>query len=159
MCGIYVGKSKSLGWLYVGGTTQSFKDRFSQHRRDMRRGTAPRKLQAVADLFGVDDIEFSPIKEFPAEEVSDREAEAIARLAPKLNSYGSADRPLTHQREAKASIGYLEHNGRCVTPAQLARETGLSAQVLVYRYRKGLRDEDLVKPPHKAKRKPYTRHN
>lgn len=86
MCGVYMILCKPTGEFYIGGTTLPFETRFSAHRSRLRSGKfRSTLLQEAVRLYGIDQFEFRPLKEFPPEEVALREAEAIRRLKPALN--------------------------------------------------------------------------
>lgn len=151
MCGIYMIRCKAVGKYYIGGTTLSFQKRFTEHRTALAGGYAPRMLQACHDLFGLESLEFLPLRTLNPDEVAAREREAIAELQPELNIYGVRAR-------SGGSGGSIEINGRRMTLAQASKMSGVDARTISYRKLRGLTDEALIAPPHKAPRKPYVRH-
>jgi len=138
MSGVYVIHCKPTGELYVGGTKMEFAVRFSRHRQWLRQGGKSKsaggstKLLAAWLKWGEDAFEFIPLKEFPPEQVAEREWQAIERLKPTLNIYTT---------NAK----------------KLAAEAGLTLSTIYARAQRGLTGEDLVAPKQRAPRKPYTR--
>lgn len=143
------------GFRYVGGTTMPIEKRFRGHITALRSGTSKcRLLQACADLYGVESLSLTVIKEFPPEQVPAREAEAIARLKPELNIQ-------SHPEKQADRGGYgmvVEYAGQKYSPAELGKTFSISPQLIRSRWARGLKEDDLVAPPHRTKRKQYTKH-
>ena len=153
MCGVYMVECTANGMRYIGGTKMSFAQRFDAHRFMLRSGEGPRLLQAAYDLYGPEALRFTVMETLTADEVHAREKELIASLEPELNMQGNIARSsfrLTHNKTATT----FQHKGKETTFPLLAKECGLSAGVLRARYLKGLRDDQLVAPKHKARRTP-----
>lgn len=150
MSGVYMLKCRVSGLRYVGGTKHSFEQRFSWHRTALATGTASKMLQACDTLYGPDNFEFIPLKEFPPEEVHDREREAIEALKPELNIYG------VRPRAAPAAALY-DVGGRKLTIEQIASEARVHEETIRSRLRRGLTGDALLAGKHSAPRKPYVR--
>lgn len=140
------------GMRYVGGTTLSFAHRFNSHRSALKSGIAPRLLQAAYDLYGLDALRFTELEELPPDKVSARESEVIAELQPELNIHGPSERARFRLASNGSTFTTL-FRGKTMTLAQISQETGLSAQMLRARIKRGFRDEELVAPPHRLRRK------
>lgn len=114
----------------------------------LRYGQAPKLLQAHYDQHGPDCFEFSILKEFPPDQVHEREREAIAALRPELNIYGSRPRALTALHDVA---------GETLSVAQIASRAGVGEETIRARLERGLSGEALLAPKHRCPRKPYTR--
>ena len=135
MAGIYLIKCTPTGELYVGGTKSPFERRFVVHRQMLRAGTAPPLLQVAHDAHGMEALEFIPLKEFPPEQVAERERQAVERLNPALNINMPAG----------------------IDTKVIAAEAGISLSAVYSRMKMGLTGEALTKPKHRAPRKQWTR--
>lgn len=154
MCGVYMLRCRANGFYYIGGTTYPFADRFDRHRTMLRRGKGPRLLQACYDLYSEESFDFIPLQTFPPEEVADREREAIERLKPDLNIYGVR---VARPRRLALPSAKITFRGETILLQELAAKSGIGAATIRARYARGLTDEALVAPAHKAPRKPYIR--
>lgn len=150
--GIYLILCRPTGEKYIGGTKRPMRLRFTAHRTQLRSGrcTIP-KLQAAYDLHGPDAFEYIPLKNFPEDQIADREREALEFLKPELN---------TSHVTGKSGYRRWPHitvDGVSLSVNEVARKYGISSRMLRFRIEKGLTGDALVAPAHKAPRKPYTR--
>lgn len=150
MPGVYLIRCRVSGLKYVGGTKHGFEERFAWHITALRCGKAARKLQACYDLYGPDNLDFIPLKEFPADEVHEREREAIADLKPELNIYGVIAR-------SGAPVTKYQVGDRQLTVTEIAAEAGVHEDTIRARIARGLTDTALIRGKHAAPRKPYVR--
>lgn len=156
LSGLYMIRCRTTGEYYIGSTARAFRLRFSEHRTQLARGvcTIPR-LQEVATRYGVDDLDFVPLKVLCEAERDAREKEAIAQLRPTLNVDGARPRA-RYDRWEPITVG-----GRTMTIYEAAREFDLEHNTIRYRVKRGLTGDELVAPPYKAPsktpRKPYIR--
>jgi hypothetical protein len=68
---VYNIKNIVTGQVYIGQSTK-FKERWSEHKRDLRLNIHPNsKLQEDYNKYGLDAFEFEVIKEFPSDTTSD----------------------------------------------------------------------------------------
>lgn len=75
---------------------------------------------------------------------------SIANITHRVLEYGWEGKeilkPVVDHREASGTIIHFEFKGKPTTMADLSKEYNISRSTLVYRYNKGLRDDDLVAP-------------
>jgi hypothetical protein len=152
MSGIYMIRCRSTGEYYIGATARTFSQRFVEHRTQLGRGVCSIPLlQDRATRYGVSDLEFVPLKEFPPSELAAREQEALALLKPVLNiCYVRAKG--SYQRWDK-----IEIEGSLYTVTEAARAFGVLARTIRMRIERGLTGTSLIARPHEAPRKPYQR--
>jgi hypothetical protein len=175
MSGVYFIRCKPIGQIYIGGTRQTFDQKFQEHRIALRRGEASIPLLLAAwKAYGEDAFEFVPIKECPPSEVDKWERYAIERLHPVLNSPLGEDirnrernrhayrrrRGLTgpalyappHMNVKRYDVG----DGQVMSQSEIAERSGLALSAVSIRLKKGITGSALLRPPHRAPRKPYT---
>ena len=149
MAGVYIIRCKTNNKIYVGATRKSFAERFEMHRRALQNQlpSAPRLLQACHDLYGMESLEFTPIREFPVDEVFRREIEAIQTLRPELNEKVEFTNPVPVDTlpEGFASI------------EDVAEAAGVTPRAIYLRVARGLQGDALLQGKHRAPRKSYTR--
>lgn len=150
--GVYLVRCTPTGEYYLGATTTSFRQRFNEHRTQLGRGvcTIP-LLQARAARYGVEALEFIPLRDFPLEEIALREREALELLKPALNVCHVRPKG-NYERWDKVEI-----RGKLYTPAEAGRAFGVLTRTIRVRIERGLAGEDLITPPHAGVRKPYVR--
>lgn len=147
--GLYMIRCRTTGQYYIGSTSRSFRLRFSEHRTQLRRGVCSiPALQAIATQYGLDDLDFVPLKVLAQHELVQREKEAIATLKPALNIDGHRTRG-RYERWDKIAVG-----GEEISIPDAARKYGLEPNTIRTRLRRGLSGDDLIALPHKAPRKP-----
>lgn len=150
MAGVYLIRCRVSGLRYVGGTKHGFEERFAWHLNRLRCDAGPKRLQACFELYGPDNFEFVPLREFPADEVHEREREAIDALKPELNIYG------VRARQEPVAATY-DVDGEQLTVTQMSRRSGIGEETIRARIKRGLTGQALVAPPHAAPRKTYVR--
>jgi hypothetical protein len=150
--GVYLICCRPTGEMYVGATTTSFRQRFTEHRTQLGRGvcTIP-LLQQRATEHGVEALEFIPLKAFPIEEIAAREKEALDLLKPALNIVHVRSKG-SYQRWPKIDI-----DGTLYTVGEAARTFGILPRTLRMRIERGLTGQALIAPAHAAPRKTYVR--
>lgn len=82
---VYVIECVPTGEVYIGSTKNSVHKRFLAHQTNMRTRRSSPELQTRYDKHGLASFRFTPLKEFPDEELADREREIIAAVNPTLN--------------------------------------------------------------------------
>ena len=131
-----------MGWIYaieciptkefyIGSTRLPIATRFRAHHTAFRRGRNSPALQAAYDEYGLDNLRFTQLREFPDTELARREGEAIDAVKPALNINTRA--PQVDQIGVKRSG---------------ARTTTIQA-----RARRGLTGDALYAPPYANKKR------
>lgn len=152
MSGIYMIRCTTNGRYYIGGTTLSFECRFARHKSQLRRGKAPRLLQACHDLFGIESLEFVVLHQCAPEEVLSKEQQALRELKPDLNVYHVRAREGATSEPSSAMIG-----GEDLSISDIAARAGVCEKAIVARIKRGMSGDALLAEKHKAPRKPYVR--
>lgn len=149
---LYMIRCRTSGEYYIGASTRELRFRFAEHRTQLGRGvcTIP-LLQAAHDRYGEDSLDYVPLREFPDAELLQREREAIETLKPALNTDAARGRK-PYQRWPLIVV-----QGEEMSMEDAARKFDIVYQTIRARYRKGVRGDALVAPPHAAPRKPYVR--
>ena len=128
---VYAIECVPTGELYIGSTTMTPRFRFYNHKTDLKHGRGSPLLQAAYNAHGWESLRLVPMKEFPDDQVRERETEAIAKVKPALNMKELNDPSVYEQ----------------------GRAAGVSKALLHSRALRGLTGAELISPPYANKKR------
>ena len=159
--GVYLITCAKTGTHYVGGTTNRFSNRITQHKYSLRKGVhRSEKLQADWDKYGEREFVFSVLARCPANEVAAREQHFIDLMQPGYNTWtsiaGIGHKLTPQQRERMKlrpqSVAKLyEVNGERLSLPNIAAQYGVQLCTLRKRVNAGKTGSELIAPAAQAK--------
>lgn len=146
--GVYYIRCVPTGDMYVGGTKVTIRARLGQHKSCLKHGKSFPEMQKLWDEYGRHQFDFCALKAFPADQVKDREKEAIRRLQPSLNKYlDPAKRAPKKQRTgAYVDRRKVEVRGEVMTHKEIALKYSLALSVVSRRIYAGDVGEQIIRP-------------
>lgn len=154
--GVYGICLKDTTKLYVGSTGRSFKERWKDHLRVLRKGTHhSRHFQNAWNKYGEDAFEFVIFCRCPPEEVRYYEQIYIDALYPEFNRSPLAGSVKGIKRDEEAIVKMTSFQrsrapkylvrGEMLCAAEMAEKYNISINTIYARIYKGVIGDDLVK--------------